>query len=150
SPSPETAHQRVLLRLGRLLAEYVEARNLGEIFVAPYDVILAEHDIVEPDIIFVAARQRSIVTARNIRGVPELLIEVNSPARPTLDTRTKKKVYARCGVRYYWLVDPSKRTFLELELRGSRYIKASAGKGQDSVRTRAFPKFALALADIGA
>ena len=116
SPSPRTGHQRVVQRLCAILARHVEARDLGEVFVAPLDVLLTEEDIVQPDVIYVARANASIITADNIRGVPDLLVEVLSQTHPELDTRDKRQVYARCGVPFYWLVDPWKKTLTELQL----------------------------------
>lgn len=54
TPSPSPIHQRVGKRLRRELEAYFEARNLGQVFNAPLDVILSRKDVVEPDLIVVA------------------------------------------------------------------------------------------------
>jgi Uma2 family endonuclease len=41
---------------------------------------------------------------------PDLLIEVLSPSNRGHDLLTKRALYARAGVREYWLVDPDART----------------------------------------
>ncbi len=54
---------------------YTEENQLGEIFVAPFDVYLDEHaNAVQPDIIFVSKKNEGIVKD-HIHGVPDLLIE---------------------------------------------------------------------------
>ncbi|MCE3224246.1 MAG: hypothetical protein K0S58_2426 [Nitrospira sp.] len=69
TPSPNTKHQRVTGRLHHALASFLDRHSLGEIFIAPYDVVMSPHDVCEPDLIFVSTDQASIVTDINIQGV---------------------------------------------------------------------------------
>jgi Uma2 family endonuclease len=115
SPSPVPLHQRVVLNLGAMLRDHVRRNRLGQVFIAPLDVILDEHNIVEPDIIFVSSARTAIVTEKNIQGSPDLLVEVLSPATAKRDTADKRNIYARCGVDHYWIVDPQTRSILELK-----------------------------------
>lgn len=145
SPSPQTLHQRVLLNLGFELHAHVRRRKLGEIFLAPYDVVLTAHDIVSPDLIFVANANRSIVTTRNIRGVPDLLIEIISPNRPALDTRKKKSTYQRCRVPNYWILDPVKQSLIEYVLADAEYEARSEKSASAILTSSIFPKLKLRL-----
>ncbi|HEX2120927.1 MAG TPA: Uma2 family endonuclease, partial [Thermoanaerobaculia bacterium] len=52
NPAPNTKHQRVVLNLALALATFVRTNRLGEVFVAPYDVVLSDIDVVEPDLMF--------------------------------------------------------------------------------------------------
>lgn len=106
TPAPNTKHQRVTGKLHHALASFLDRHPLGEIFVAPYDVVLSPHDVCEPDLVFVAHDQASIVTELNIQGVPTLLIEVLSPGTRNLDEIYKRDRYARFGVKEYWIVNP--------------------------------------------
>jgi len=76
-------------------------------FHAPIDVILADRDIVQPDIIAVADRGQ--VSARGIEGAPLLVVEVLSPSTRSRDCGLKAQRYAELGVLHYWLVDPDAR-----------------------------------------
>lgn len=150
SPSPRTVHQRVLVRLGRLLSDHVDGKRLGEVFFAPFDVILSDNDIVEPDLIFVTDANRSIITEDNIRGAPDLLIEVLSRTRPELDTRDKRAIYARCGVPFYWIVDPHKRRVVELQLVEKAYATVAELSEKDTFKPRLFPELTIPLQRIWA
>jgi len=145
SPAPGVNHQRILMRLARILADHVDAAGLGEVFIAPLDILLGEHDIVQPDIVFVATANQVVVTEKHIRGVPDLLVEITSPSRPELDTRDKRVVYARCGVPCYWIVDPSERRVSELKLAGGGYVAASEPAGDTIFRPALFPGLAVDL-----
>ena len=52
-PSPTVKHQRVVGKIFKVLSDYVERNDLGEVFIAPIDVVLSEKDVVQPDVVFV-------------------------------------------------------------------------------------------------
>lgn len=138
SRSPRTIHQRVLLRLAHVLVHHVRTHKLGEVFVAPYDVLLTDTDIVQPDIVFVSRGNASIITADNIQGVPDLVAEVLSQLNPEYDTRDKRHVYARCGVPFYWMVDPTNRRLTELQLVDRDYAQVVQCQGGGTLTPRPF------------
>ena len=74
-------------------------------FLAPLDVVLSFYDVVEPDLLFVAAEQTAILTDKNVQGPPALLVEVLSKSTRKHDAQTKRRLFERTGVREYWLVD---------------------------------------------
>src|ERR1051325_10062309 len=76
SAAPFIRHQRVVLRLAVQLDNFIRARNLGEVFIAPTDVILSPHDIVEPDLFFISNERSAIVEEKNVQGAPDLFIEI--------------------------------------------------------------------------
>src|SRR2546429_1843422 len=53
-PSPRRAHQKAVGNLHAILHAWVRAHGLGEVYVAPFDVILDPRTTVEPDLVFVA------------------------------------------------------------------------------------------------
>jgi Uma2 family endonuclease len=107
TPSPNRRHQRLVGRLHLEIAQVLKAHpGLGEIFFAPFDVVLSFHDVVEPDLLFIAADQTEILTEKNVQGPPALVIEVLSKGTRKRDAQTKRRLFERTGVREYWLVDP--------------------------------------------
>lgn len=129
SPSPMTAHQVVVGNLFGILRAHVRAAKLGRVFVAPYDVVLGRHDVVEPDLIYVSKANESIITGSNIQGTPDLLIEVLSDSTRDRDLRDKRNLYARSGVAHYWLVDPTGPRAIELRLLGEAYANVAELSG---------------------
>jgi Uma2 family endonuclease len=109
SPSPTLYHQRIVGRLHALLFAFLARHPLGEVFVAPLDVFLTDVNVYQPDVIFVSSERKCIISADGIEGAPDLVVEVLSPATARLDKGSKRKVYARTGVRELWLVDPEAR-----------------------------------------
>ncbi len=105
SPSPNIYHQAVAGRIYSLLLQFLEKKPLGEVFVAPLDVFLGEINVYQPDVLFISNQRRSILTERGLEGAPDLAVEVLSPGTARFDKGSKRKVYARAGVRELWLVD---------------------------------------------
>jgi Uma2 family endonuclease len=107
SPAPAVKHQRVVVNLTRILSTFVRAHRLGEVLVGPVDVLLSEHDVVEPDVLYVAATHEDRVREHYIAGAPDLVIEVLSPSNPGYDRVKKLRLYEAQGVPEYWIVDPA-------------------------------------------
>jgi len=105
TPAPVSRHQRVSIRLATALHAFVEQRKLGEVFAAPFDVILSRHDVVEPDLLFVSNERRGIVHDW-VRGAPDLAVEILSPSTRRTDEIRKLHLYDHFGVREYWVIDP--------------------------------------------
>ena len=106
APAPTIRHQRILRRLAVLLDELAVENGLGEVFLAPCDVVLSNYDVFQPDILFVSNERRGLITEANIQGAPDLVVEILSPATAQHDREYKRTLYSRHGVREYWLVDP--------------------------------------------
>jgi Uma2 family endonuclease len=96
---------------------------------APIDVILADTTIVQPDLVFVDPSRRAAVSRRGIEGPPTLAVEIVSPSTGTIDRTTKRQLYARCGVPYFWLVDPEARMIEALGLEAGVYVLAARASG---------------------
>ncbi len=78
---------------------------MGEVFVAPYDVLLGDN-VVQPDLLFIVKERISIIGEKNIQGAPDLVVEILSESTAYRDAIQKKKLYARSGVKECWLVAP--------------------------------------------
>jgi len=71
-------------------------------------VYLTEDDHFVPDMMVVC--DRSKIKGNGVYGAPDLVVEVLSPGTAKNDRQHKKDVYARCGVREYWIVDTANRS----------------------------------------
>jgi Uma2 family endonuclease len=110
TPGPSRRHQRIVTRLSGLLDRFVEENGLGEVLVSPFDVLFAEGDCVEPDIVFVRSDREDILTERGAEGPPDLLVEVLSPSTAGRDRGIKLDRYRLFGVAEYWVIDPDEPT----------------------------------------
>jgi len=106
TPSPSRMHQRIVLSIIRLLADYVAAQHLGEVLTSPSDVRLAPELIVQPDVYVIPAENGR--RPRAVGPVTQLLlaVEVLSPGSARYDRVNKRYAYQRAGVPEYWLLDP--------------------------------------------
>ncbi len=121
SAAPTTKHQRASSRLSRLIGNYLDENGLGEVFTAPYDVVLGIHDIVEPDLLVVLHTQDDILTDANVIGAPTLVIEILSPSSRSIDQIRKSALYASHRVPEYWIVDPDSEIILAQRLVDDMY-----------------------------
>ncbi len=120
-PSPNENHQRTLSNIFYIFSHYVRENDTGIVYCAPFDIIFSEEDIVQPDIIFISNENKKIITKENIRGAPDLLVEILSPSTSKRDIGIKKKLYARNGVKEYWIVDPENEIVEVFRLCGKEY-----------------------------
>jgi Uma2 family endonuclease len=121
APAPDTWHQSWLNEINLLVTYYVKQKKLGRVFIAPVDVVLDEENTVQPDLVFVAAANTGIIQRRAIFGTPDLLIELVSPSSVRRDRYDKKELYARFGVKEYWIGDPANKSLEILTLKEGRY-----------------------------
>ncbi|MEW6399503.1 MAG: Uma2 family endonuclease, partial [Bacillota bacterium] len=105
-------------RLEKMLREWVEEQHLGEVYDAPTDVVLSEHNVVQPDIFYISRERLGIIKVANIQGAPDMVVEILSPNSLEWDRVTKRHLYAKYGVREFWVVDPEGRTIEVTVLRG--------------------------------
>ena len=107
--SPNEEHQLASVRLVSLMYPYVTTRDLGWVFHAPFDIVFSDSEVVQPDLMFISKERGHIRTAANVRGAPDLVVEILSPSSSSRDWKFKRELYAKYGVREYWIVDPANR-----------------------------------------
>lgn len=120
-PSPDFYHQIVSGNIEFMLRDFVKKRNLGIVVDAPIDVVLSPEDVLQPDILFISKERRHIITEKNVSGAPDLVIEILSPSTQERDKLVKRNLYAKYGVKEYWIVDPSAKNVEILSLSGQGY-----------------------------
>jgi len=150
SPSPRTNHQVIVSNLDRTVGAWVDKKSLGSLFVAPYDVVLSDLDVVEPDLVYVSAARAAIITDDNIHGAPDLVVEILSPSSRKTDEVIKRKTYERHGILEYWIVDPELSTVKVHRLVSGRYVRVAelSHEAGDCLTSDQFPGLSLPLADI--
>jgi Uma2 family endonuclease len=107
TPSPNRKHQKVSGNLHLLIGPWLEAHPIGQIYYAPFDVIFSMFDVVEPDLLYMSnERAAKVLTDANVKGSPELVIEIGSEGTRKRDETIKRRLYERSEVSEYWVVDP--------------------------------------------
>ena len=147
-PSPREAHQSVQGYLGAPMLLFARENDLGRVYFAPFDVVLSDTDTVQPDLLFVSKERLHIITEANVQGAPDLVVEIRSPSTARQDWTVKRELYARHGVREYWLIDPEAATVAVL-LLDDEELKVSAVYGEaDTLAATALEGFTVVLADV--
>jgi Uma2 family endonuclease len=127
--APSISHQVISQRLEQLLLDQLQTPGKGRVLQAPVDVVLSEHDVVQPDLLFIASDRKEIITKANVQGAPDLIVQILSRSTEQWDRRTKRGLYAKHGVREYWLVDPESQTVEVASLDGAELVTAGVFPG---------------------
>jgi hypothetical protein len=94
TPSPNTKHQTVSGNLYFLIRSWLDSHPAGRIFSAPFDVVFSKVDVVEPDLVYVSHERSRVLTAANVQGAPDIVIEIGSPG-----TRRRDETIERLSAR---------------------------------------------------
>lgn len=148
-PAPAPYHQRVSGNLEYILREFVQNYNLGFVYHAPCDVVLSGKDVVQPDIFFISKGRSQIITKQDIKGAPDLIIEITSPFTAERDRTYKRTLYARSGVKEYWIVDVDKKE-VEIMALGKRGFETldTYKKGEEKVKSPLLQGLMIKLEEI--
>lgn len=138
-PSPLPKHQVVQQHITEMLCRY--AREQGGFAVSsPIDIVFSEFDVLQPDVVYFSPdRARLVDLNRVIRDAPDLCVEVLSPSTAATDRGKKMQVFARFGVREYWIVDPAAESIELYELGADGYGLRLAGSGSEAISPSTLP-----------
>jgi Uma2 family endonuclease len=150
TPSPNTKHQRIVVNLTVVLSAYLRQHAIGEVFIAPFDVVFSDLNVVEPDLLYISRERRQVVTEKHVVGAPDLAVEILSPGTRKTDEVTKRNLYEHFGVQEYWVVDPeldAVKVYRRVENAFARVAELSLESG-DMLTTPLLPDWSVALAEI--
>jgi len=149
--APNLRHQDLVGRLHLAIGNFLAAHpDVGRVFLSPVDVVFSRHDVVEPDLVFIAGDQTNILTETNIQGAPAIVVEIVSKSTRPRDERIKKELFDRGGVREYWIVDPDRSQVTVYRRERSTLDARSTLSAADSavLTTASIPGFSLSLSDL--
>ena len=149
--APNRAHQAASMGFSLELGGIVRGNDLGWVFAAPFEVVLTDPEginIIQPDIIFVSREREHIITPANIQGAPDLIVEILSPSTARLDRTTKRDLYARHGVKEYWIADPEAQIVTVMLLKNGAFETAGEYGIEDTLTSPILEGFSVRLATI--
>jgi Uma2 family endonuclease len=146
-PAPFTPHQSVALNLATELLTKLQRTGRGRVFIAPVDVILAPRTCVQPDVVFIG-KERGEIVQNQVRGAPDLAVEVLSQWSRRRDLVKKRRLYARYGIPHYWVVDPDGDRIEFFQLVGEDYHLVVEAAAPAVIEPPGFPGLSLDLKDI--
>jgi len=131
SPAPNFEHQVVVAEIQNGIFNHVKKNKLGKCVQSPIDVFLDNENAFQPDIIFISTANLDIVKEDGkVHGAPDIVAEVLSPGNANDDKVKKKKVYEACGVKEYFIVQPSTKEVISYYLINGKFEQADKAKGR--------------------
>ena len=107
SPRPSFNHNRIASNVYWAFENYLRHKRCTAIADGT-DLYLTEKERFVPDMMVVCDRDK--IQHDGVHGAPDLVVEVLSPGTLRNDRGHKKDIYARCGVREYWIVNPADKS----------------------------------------
>src|ERR1035437_3685638 len=99
--------------------------------------------------LFISNERANIITDQNIQGAPDLVIEILSPGTEDRDLGEKKMLYARYGVKEYWIIWQANARIEVYRLGlGRRYGKPTLYEAGEELTTDLLPGFSLAVSSL--
>jgi Uma2 family endonuclease len=145
TPPAGWGHGEIEVRVGHILLDFVEKNNLGKVFGSSTGYDLPSGDTLEPDASFISVERWSkgpqVGRRQFLKIVPNLVIEILSPATAQRDRVEKKRIYELNGVDEYWLVDSDHREVTVFQLSDRRYGPAKRFRAGQNLRSRLLPGF---------
>jgi Uma2 family endonuclease len=151
SPSPSRKHQKISMELAWQLRTFLKDKSC-EVYAAPFDVRLPQHDepddeiktVVQPDISVICDREK--LDDKGCRGAPDLIIEIVSPFTARRDMKDKLFLYEHHGVKEYWIVHPEEKIVMQYKLeKNNRFGRASIFADEDTILTDILPGLTVDL-----
>lgn len=119
-----------------------------EIRLPPFDVYIDEYNTFQPDLLFVSAERRHILSERGVTGAPDVVVEVLSESTRQRDLNVKLPVYARNGVREMLAVDLNAESIARYVGDGQSMNLAQVYGPDDILTSDALPGVAIDLGPI--
>ena len=150
TPSANVGHQRIAGNLHGWIWTYLRQHPIGEVFIAPFDVIFSRFNVVEPDLLYVSNARSSIVEEANVKGAPDLVVEIESPSTRRRDLGVKLRLYAASEVHEYWVFSPKTQTVRVYRRRDDNFADPILLKRDedDGLETTLLPGLRIPLREI--
>lgn len=150
TPPAGYPHGTVEAQIVAALVQHAGGGKLGSVNGSSAGYDLPSGDTVEPDVSFVSA---ATLTAgprpragKFYQLVPDLMVEILSPATSRRDRTEKKRIYEKNGVAEYWIVSPERRHVTLHALEKGKYAAVTVVRGH--VESRLLPGLRVPLETI--
>ena len=147
--APSVRHQQAVGAFYLALAQHVRGRRLGQVLVAPVDVVL-DHEralVLQPDLLFVS-RARSNIIGERVVGAPDLVLEVLSPHPRIGALQERIDWFVRYGVREIWLLHQTVDRFEIVRVEHGRPVRSEPADYSTPITSSVLPDFTRTAGDI--
>jgi Uma2 family endonuclease len=140
-------HQDILSEIFIRMREFVKRNNLGKVIPSPFDVILSDENVVQPDIVFISKNKLHLIK-QSLFGIPDLVVEIVSESSKKKDKIIKKKLYEKFGINEYWVVEPNDKKIIVHVINNNRYVVYSSAKEEGIIKSKVLEGFELNLKEV--
>jgi Uma2 family endonuclease len=149
---PSGPHGRAQRALGGRIGDLYDRRLGGRRpggwwIVTEVEIQFEEHEIFRPDLSgWRRDRLPELPRVSPIPVRPDWVCEVLSRSNARNDLVKKMRVYHRCAVPHYWIVDPEEEMLAVYRWTAEGYLLALSAEREDRVRAEPFGKIEISLA----
>ena len=152
TPPAGWGHGEIEAGVIHILQDFVKSHDRGKVFGSSTGYDLPSGDTLEPDASFVSGERWSkgpqVGRRQFLKIVPNLAVEILSPATAQRDRVEKKRIYELNGVDEYWLIDPVRREVTVFQLIDGRYSPGKRSRASQNLRSRLLPGFKLPVGSL--
>ena len=154
SPAPSRFHQEISGHLFNLIYNHLRNQSC-KVYNAPFDVRFPKeslddkdiYTVLQPDICVIC--DKSKLDDKGCIGAPDIVVEILSPGNNKMELLNKYNVYQEFGVKEYWVVSPTEKTFLKYTLdENGRYQPSKLFTLSEKVHSAILPGFLLDLDEV--
>jgi len=141
-------HGAIAMKIGRLLLNFLEGRDLGEVFDSSTGFVVSRNpDTVRaPDVSFLASeRLKQQDLDAFLEGAPDIAVEVLSPSNTQAEMDERMSDFFEANCRVVWIVDPLRRSIIVHRPDASPVILA---ENDTLTEEELLPGFSLVVRDV--
>lgn len=146
SPAPTVTHQMISFQMQKDIAKSCESDYI--ILNAPIDVILANNEVRQPDLLLIHRERMNIINNRGIIGPPDLVVEILSPSTLKRDKIDKLNTYANFHIPEYWIVEPKTGILEQYSLHEEQYDLVNIFQKDEQVTSPHIPCISFTMTEI--
>ncbi len=147
--APRLNHQRVLNRINTSIFNYIDDKELGEIFVAPTDVQFDDENMMQPDILFVSIKRKLLLDNElRVMGAPDFVVEILSKGTEQYDRTKKMMIYGKYEVVEYWIVNIKAENIEVYHNKNKEMYLVQTAEKDDTIQSKAIDGFKLDISKV--
>jgi Uma2 family endonuclease len=110
------------------------------------EIRFEEHQIFRPDVAgWHRERLPAVPKELPIRTLPDWVCEILSPSNPQNDLIKKARVYHRCQVPHYWIIDPIALTLTVYRWSAEGYVFIQSAEGRERICPEPFAAIEISV-----
>lgn len=118
----------------------------GWIFASEVEIAFEPSQIYRPDVAgWRRERLPALPSEWPVAVRPYWVCEILSPSNSRNDVIKKMRVYQRCQVQHYWLLDPEEETLTIHRWTAEGYLNAQVAEGRERIRPEPFSEVELSV-----